>query len=269
MDHITGQNRDQIRMVALGEMVEDESMVRVIDAFVDMLDLSLFNFKYFELNHQGRPPFHPSTMLKIYFYGYKNGIRSCRQLEKACRTNIEMMWLINEQRPHYKTIANFRKDNAKPFKEVFRYFVAILKDWKLIDGRTIAIDCFKIRAQNSLKNNFNARKVRRHLEYIDDRIAEYERVLSESDDELVQQKLDGQKSKQKRYEEIGKRLDECGNGQISTTDQDARAVVFQRNKVKVGYDVQAASDGKHELLIAADWLLTPRLEMSTIQRHYL
>jgi len=107
MHHISGQDRDQIRMVSLGEMVEEGSMVRVIDAFVDMLDLSSFQFKYFELNEQGRPPFHPSTMLKIYFYGYQNGIRSCRQLAKACRTNIEMMWLIHEQRPHYKMIANF------------------------------------------------------------------------------------------------------------------------------------------------------------------
>jgi len=191
-------------------------------------------------------------MLKIYFYGYQNGIRSCRQLEKACKTNIEMMWLIHEQRPHFKTIANFRKDNAGPFKEVFRYFVAILKDWKLIDGETIAIDSFKIRAQNSLKNNFNERKVKRHLEYIDSRIAEYECILSESDDEVVQEKLEGQMAKRKRYKKIGAQLNEIGDGQISTTDADARAVVFQRNSVKVGYNVQAASDGKYKLLIAAD-----------------
>jgi len=191
-------------------------------------------------------------MLKIYFYGYQNGIRSCRQLDKACRTNIEMMWLIHEQRPHYKTIANFRKDNAGPFKDVFRYFVAMLKEWRLIDGRTIAIDSFKIRAQNSLKNNFNERKVKRHLEYIDGRIAEYEGILSESDDEAVKEKLEGQKSKRKRYKKIGSQLKESGDGQISTTDTDARAVVFQRNSVKVGYNVQAASDGKYKLLIAAD-----------------
>ena len=109
MHHITGQDRDQIRMVSLGEIVEEESMARIIDAFVDMLDLASFQFTYFELNQHGRPPFHPSTMLKIYFYGYHNGIRSCRQLEKACKTNNEMMWLIHEQHPHYETIANFSK----------------------------------------------------------------------------------------------------------------------------------------------------------------
>ena len=113
MHHISGLDRDQMRMVSLGEMVDKDSMVKVIDAFVDMLDLSSYHFTYFELNQQGRPPFHPSTMLKIYFYGYQNGIRSCRQLEKACKTNIEMMWLIHEQRPHFKTIANF-SDGVSP-----------------------------------------------------------------------------------------------------------------------------------------------------------
>jgi len=96
-------------------MVEAESLVRIIDAFVDMLDLKQFDFTYFKLNKEGRPPFHPSTMMKIYLYGYQNSIRSCRKLEKACKTNIEMMWLINEQKPHFKTIANFRKDNSKAF----------------------------------------------------------------------------------------------------------------------------------------------------------
>ena len=103
MDHKHGQDRNQIRMISLEQMVEPQSLVRVIDAFVDMLDLEQFGFSYFQLNEQGRPPFHPSTMMKIYLYGYQNSIRSCRKLEKACKTNIEMMWLINEQRPHYRT----------------------------------------------------------------------------------------------------------------------------------------------------------------------
>jgi len=150
-------------MISLEQMVEENSLARVIDAFVDMLDLEEFGFSYFKLNKEGRPPFHPSTMVKIYFYGYQNGIRSCRKLETACKLNTEMMWLIKGQQPHYKTIANFRKDNADSFKKTFRYFVALLKEWKLVDGKTIAIDSFKIRAQNSLKNNFNEKKIKRHL----------------------------------------------------------------------------------------------------------
>ena len=239
-------------MVSLGEMVEEESLVRVIDSFVDMLDLENFGFTYYKLNKQGRPPYHPSTMIKLYFYGYQNGIRSSRKLEKACVRNIEVMWLISNQRPHYKTIANFRKDNANAFKEVFRYFVALLKEWHLIDGKTIGIDSFKIRAQNSLKNNFNERKVKRHLDYIDKRIQEYESQLDEEDDETVRGKLEHQASKRQAYKTIREALKQTGDGQISTTDPEAKAVIFQRNSVKVGYNIQAASDSKHKLLIAAD-----------------
>ena len=128
-------------------------------------------------------------MMKLYLYGYQNTIRSCRKLEKACKTNIEVMWLINQQKPHYKTIANFRKDNAVAFKEVFRYFVALLKDWSLIGGNTIAIDSFKIRAQNSLKNNFNARKVKRHIDYIDQKILDYEMQLDQEYDQEIVDKV--------------------------------------------------------------------------------
>lgn len=213
-------------MISLEQMVEKESLVRIIDAFVDMLNLEQFSFSYFKLNNEGRPPFHPATMMKIYLYGYQNSIRTCRKLEKACKTNIEMMWLINEQRPHFKTIANFRKDNTKAFKEVFRYFVAMLKDWKLIDGKTIAIDSFKIRAQNSLKNNFNERKVKRHIDYIDNKIAQYEQVLDQEFDEDTKDKLENNRQKKANYQSIDKQLKEITDGQLSTTDPDSRAVVF-------------------------------------------
>lgn len=164
MEHIQGQSRNQLRVFSLEQMVEKEGMVRIIDAFVDMLDLETFGFNYYTLNKQGRPPFHPSTMMKLYLYGYQNGIRSCRKLEKACKTNLEVKWLIQEQRPHYRTISNFRQNNPATFKEVFRYFVAVLKEWDMIDGKTIAIDSFKIRAQNSLKNNLRNKKQSTRLE---------------------------------------------------------------------------------------------------------
>ncbi len=252
MDHIKGNNRNQIRMLSLDQMVEPESMVRIIDAFVDMLDLKQFDFNYFSLNKQGRPPYHPAIMMKLYLYGYQNSIRTCRKLEKACKTNIEVMWLVGEQRPHFKTIANFRKDNDKAFKKVFQYFVALLKDWKLIDGKTIAIDSFKIRAQNSLKNNFNERKIKRHLDYIDKKIAEYENALDQEFDQDIKDKLEHNHKKKDKYQQIGEQLKQSNDGQLSSTDPDAKAVVFQRNSVKVGYNIQAASDGKHKLLIAAD-----------------
>lgn len=252
MQHIQGNNRNQIKMISLEQMVEKESLVRIIDAFIDMLDLEQFGFNYYQLNKEGRPPFHPATMMKIYLYGYQNSIRTCRKLEKACRTNIELMWLVHEQTPNFKTIANFRRDNSKAFKAVFRYFVALLKDWKLIDGKTIAIDSFKIRAQNSLKNNFNERKVKRHIKYIDNKIAEYEEELNQEYDEITNTKLHHNKQKKENYQNISRQLKDSGDGQISTTDPDSRAVVFQRNSVKVGYNIQAGSDSKHKLLVAAD-----------------
>ncbi len=252
MEHIYGRDRNQIRIISLEEMIEKESLVRIIDAFVDMLDLQQFEFTYFQLNKEGRPPFHPATMMKLYLYGYQNSIRSCRKLEKACKTNIEVMWLINEQRPHYRTIANFRKNNSKAFKAVFRHFVALLKGWKLIQGKTIAIDSFKIRAQNSLKNNFNERKIKRHINYIDNKIAEYEQALDGEFDRNTKDKLEHNKQKKDTYQKVNQQLKQTNDGQLSTTDPDARAVVFQRNSVKVGYNVQAVSDAKYKLLIAAD-----------------
>ncbi len=255
MEHITGSDRKQLKMICLDQMVGRESMVSIIDAFVDILDLEQFGFLYYRLNREGRPPFHPATMMKLYLYGYQNGIRTCRKLEKACKTNIEVMWLIREQQPHYKTIAKFRKDNAKAFKEVFRYFVALLKDWDLVEGKTIAIDSFKIRAQNSLKNNFNEKKVKRHLDYIDKRIKEYEQALEQADDEQQQneitQKVTGSKDKKQYYLDVRHQLEDSPDDQISATDPDSRAVVFQRNSVRVGYNIQAVSDDKNKLLIAA------------------
>ena len=168
--------------MSLEQFVHKESFVRIIDAFVDALDLEDYGFSYYKLNKSGRPPFHPSSMLKLYIYGYENGIRSCRKLEKATTINIEVMWLLKGLRPNFKTIANFRKDNSKAFREVFRSFVSMLKDWNLVDGKHIAIDSFKIRAQNSLKNNHNQRKIDRHLEYIDNKINEYFELLDDEED---------------------------------------------------------------------------------------
>ena len=187
-----GQDREQMMVMSLEQFVDKGSSVRIIDAFVDALNLEEHGFLYFKLNKSGRPPFHPSTLLKLYIYGYQNGIRSCRKLEKATQINIEVMWLLKCLRPNFKTISKFRKDNAKAFREVFRSFVTILKDWNLVDGKHIAIDSFKIRAQNSLKNNHNQRKIDRHLDYIDNKINEYSDVLDDEDNatrrEFINQK---------------------------------------------------------------------------------
>lgn len=254
MHHVPGQNRHQPIVGTLEELVSPTSFARIIDAFVDALDLESFDFTYFRLNEEGRPPFHPSVMLKLCLYGYQHGIRPCRKLAQACKLNIEVMWLVEQRQPSYKTINNFRKDNGEAFRGVFRRFVYVLREWKLIGGKTIAVDSFKIRAQNSLKNNYNARKIERHQKYADRKLAEYQAALDEegTDEEALQQKITAKKEQRKKYKQLEKQLADSPDGQLSTTDSDARAVVFQRNSVRVGYNIQAAADGKHKLLLAMD-----------------
>ena len=256
MDHVTGSNREQIKMISLDQMVDPKSPVRIIDAFVNALDLKKYDFLFFNLKPEGRPPFHPAVMMKLYLYGYQNGITTCRKLAKACINNIEVMWLVEERRPAWRTIAKFRANNHKAFQEVFRDFVAMLRKWKLVDGKTVAIDSFKIRASNSLKNNHNIRKIKRHQRYIEEQLKEYEKELDKEtvpeNKKMIKKKIAKQKTNKKKYKKLEEQLDESNEAQISTTDPDSRAVFFQRTSVKVGYNIQAASDKKHKLLIAAD-----------------
>ena len=256
MDHIQGQDREQMMIMSLNQMVHEEAFVRIIDAFVDALNLEEYGFLYYKLNKSGRPPFHPSVLLKLYIYGYQNGVRSCRKLEKSTKINLEVMWLLKGLRPNFKTIAKFRKDNAKAFRLVFRSFLSILKDWDLVDGKHIAIDSFKIRAQNSLKNNYNQKKIERHLNYIDGKINEYLDQLDEEQDPALRQeinrKLEHNIEKADQYLNLSKRLDSEQIDQISTVDPDSRAVVLHRNIVHVGYNIQASSDRKHKMLVAMD-----------------
>jgi len=133
-------------------------------------------------------------------YGYKKQLRSSYRLEEACRVNLEAIWLIKGLRPSARKIAYFRKDNSKAFKQAFRYFVLVLKDMDLISGETIAVDSFKIRAQNSLKNNFKQKKIDRHLDYIDGKINDYPEELEAEDldeesREETEQKIEIQKER--------------------------------------------------------------------------
>jgi transposase len=177
MPHVTGQQRNQMMILCLESTVLPDAFVRVIDAFVDATNLDSFGFAHATCKDEGRPSFHPSVLLKLYLYGYHYGIRSSRKLEREARLNLEAQWLTLCQCPRYKTIADFRKNHSGAFRRVFRSFVRLLRDWELADGQTVAIDSFKIRAQNSLKNNLNQNKIDRHLEYIDNKIAEYETLL--------------------------------------------------------------------------------------------
>ncbi len=170
MQHKQGEERNQMFMFSLESAIAADSFVRVVDVFVHSIYLKSFGFANVECHDDGCPPYPPSALLKLYLYGNRHGISTTRKLERQAQTNIEAMWLVSGLRPKYKTIANFRKNHPKAFREVFRRFVWMLKEWKLIDGETVAIDSFKIRASNSLKNNFNANKLKQHIEYIDNQI---------------------------------------------------------------------------------------------------
>lgn len=252
MDFITGFNRDQLVMMDFESCLGPDSWARIVDMFVDVLPMRELGF-IDVLNNEGRPPYLSSDMLKLYLYGYKNKLRSSRQLEHACKVNLEVIWLLKGLRPSARKIAYFRKDNAKAFKQAFRHFVGLLKDWELIEGQTIAIDSFKIRAQNALKNNFNQKKIDRHIEYIENKIKEYQQQLDEGDGghdhQEIQDKIAYQESKKEKYRRIEKRLHESGERQISLTDPDANAVVLHRNIVNIGYNVQAGCDAKHKLFV--------------------
>lgn len=235
--------------------VAHDCWARIVDLFVDMLPLGNLGFKDTPAD-EGRPPFHPSGMLKLHLYGYKNQLRSSRKLAHACRVNMEVIWLMKGLRPSARKIAYFRKNNAKAFKQAFRYFVVLLKEMNLIDGKTIAIDSFKIRAQNSLKNNFNQKKIDRNIDYIDNKIDAYQDQLEQEDNqdkqEEINTKIAYQKDKKRNYESLEQQLKESGESQISLSDPDARSVILHRNVVNVGYCVQAGCDGKHNLFINND-----------------
>jgi hypothetical protein len=168
--------------------------------------------------------------LKLYLYGYHQGILTSRKLEREAQTNLEAMWLLNSLKPKYKTIADFRRIHSKAFREVSRRFVCLLKEWDLIEGETVAIDSFKIRGSNSLKNNFNESKLCRHLEYIDRQIRKYEAQLYANDNEderkELEKKIKERNEKKGRYQKIKHDLKESGQEQNSLTDPDSRSVIL-------------------------------------------
>lgn len=253
MPQILGEDRNQIFMISLDTMIPEDDFVRVLDAFVDAIDMKSFGFTQTIDKKDGRPYYPAQVLMKLYLYGYHYGIRSSRKLECEAAYNLQAMWLTQCRYPRYKTIADFRKNNAKAFRAVFRSFVKLLAKWELADGELIAIDSFKIRAQNSLKNNLNQNKIDRHLEYIDNKVAEYEQALTQADQEedkkALQAKIETQNLRKQGYEKLQEQLQQSGQEQISLTDADAKSVVLHRNIINVGYNIQASCDAKHKLLV--------------------
>ena len=257
MQYIQGISRNQLQMASLEDKINTDNPVRFIDAFVSFIDLKKVGFEPKTLKKEGRPSFQTEVFLKLYLYGYLNGVRSSRRLEKECFRNIEVQWLLEDMRPNYHTICDFRKDNPKALKQLFKLFVSFLKNADLIAGETIAIDGTKSRAHNSKKANFNQKKIDKHKEYIDTKSQEYLDQLEQNDVnenpiaiKNIQQKIARLKQNKIKYELLEEQLKTSGEPQVSTTDPDARALLVQGQVVEVSYNIQAAVDNKYNLVVA-------------------
>jgi transposase len=257
MQHITGIPRNQMSFSSLEDLISLNNPVRFVDAFVDALSLVALGFKIQTLKTEGRPSFDTKVFLKIYLYGYLNGLRSSRKLEKECERNIELQWLLCGLVPNYHSISDFRKQNPSGLKNLFKLFVTFLKDSDLIAGETIAIDGTKSRAHNGKKANFNQKKIERHLAYIEEKTQEYLDQLDQNDSQessstisKIQEKIARLKTNKIGYEILQEKLKASGDPQISTTDEDARALLVQGVVVEVSYNIQAAVDNKHNLVVA-------------------
>lgn len=253
MKFIQGHNRNQINLfpVSLDESIEPDNEVRIIDLFVESLSIKDFGFRT-DFVENGRPAYHPADLLKLFIYGYLNKVRSSRGLEKECRRNIEVMWLLKCLKPDHNTIANFRRDNPKAIRKVFRATVQIARHFDLIGGKLIAGDSTKLRAQNSKKNNFNQAKIDRHLAYIDNKLEEYTCALAEEDGDNkqpIREEINKQQQRKERYKNIEKQLKESGESQVSTSDPESRQIMSRNNITEVCYNVQATVDAKNNIPI--------------------
>ena len=253
MKFIQGHNRTQINLfpVSLDQSIDPDNEVRIIDLFVDSLSIKDYGFRT-DFPENGRPAYHPADLLKLFIYGYMNKVRFSRYLEKECRRNIEVMWLLKCLRPDHNTISNFRRDNPKAIKKVFRTTVQIAKHFDLIGGKLIAGDSTKLRAQNSKKNNYNQAKIDRHIAYIDNKLEEYTRALAENDGDnrmKIEAEINKQEERKAAYRDLEKKLRESGEPQISLSDPESRQIMIRNNITEVAYNVQTTVDSKNNIPI--------------------
>ena len=257
---IQGEARNQGTLLPelLDDYVADTNPVRVIDVFVDELDLSKLGFEGVDPAATGRPAYHPATLLRLYIYGYLNRIQSSRRLEREAHRNIELMWLTGRLMPDFKTIANFRKDNGKAIRGVCRQFVVLCQQLGLFTEALVAIDGSKFKAVNNRDRNFTSAKLQRRMEEIESSINRYLTALDTADrqepsiaqarTERLENKIAALKKQMQNLREIEVQLNNTPDKQISLTDPDARSMKTRGNGI-VGYNVQTAVDAKHHLIV--------------------
>jgi transposase len=263
MPHIQGVQRDAVLLFpsSLDEYITPDNPVRVIDAFVDQLDLQALGFRRAVAASTGRPAYHPGDLLKLYIYGYLNRIRSSRLLERESHRNVELIWLLKKLTPDFKTIADFRKDNLQPLQKVCRAFTVLCKELELFGGELVAIDGSKFKAWNNRKRNWNDQKLGRALQEIDEKISSYLHDLDAQDRQHpnpprltaseLQTRIDQLRARHEQYQILREQLAASGESQISLTDPDSRSMSIGQG-VEVCYNVQVVTDAKHKLIVAND-----------------
>jgi transposase len=253
---IEGENRNQSTLFPerFDDYVGEDNPVRVIDVFLDGLDISGLGFKT-EASETGRPGYHPRTMLKIYVYGYLNQVHSSRRLEREAQRNVELMWLTGRLAPDFKTIADFRKDNGEAIRLVCREFVMLCRKLNLLTDTLVAIDGSKFKAVNNRDKNFTRAKMKRRLAEVEASIERYLGKLDSADaaappedTRSIEEKIGALKQEMARLKKFEVRMLDAPDQQLSLTDPDARSL-RHRGSGLVGYNVQTAVDTQHHLIV--------------------
>jgi len=264
-NYVEGMNRNQVILLpdTLDDYVGEDNPVRFIDAFVDGLDMKELGFKHSEPSEEGRPPYDPRDMLKLYVYGYLNQVRSSRKLERECHRNVEVIWLMKKLAPDFKTIADFRKCNVDCIKPLFREFVYLCRSLDLFGGELVGIDGSKFKAVNSTKRNLNEKTLAERLRRVEERIAGYLKEMEENDKaddrrnesgrvEKLKEKIGKLEEKRQEYTRIQDEMRETGQKQVSLTDPDSRLMRVDSRKLDVCYNVESAVDSKNHLIVDYD-----------------
>ncbi len=261
---IEGEDRGQSTLFPerLDDWISEDNPVRVIDVFVDELDLGGLGFDRVAPQATGRPGYHPSVLLKLYIYGYLNRVQSSRRLEREAGRNVEVMWLTGRLAPDHKTIADFRKDNGRAIRKVCARFVALCRQLDLFADASVAIDGSKFKAVNARDRNFTRAKMKRRMEQIEESVERYLHQLDSADRQepslarttetaRLQDKIAKLKEEMQRLGKLEVRMLAAPDRQVSLSDPDARSMATSgRGSGMVGYNVQAAVDTEHHLIVA-------------------
>ncbi len=279
---VEGEDRSQSTLFPerLEDWISEDNPVRVVDVFVDELDLGGLGFDRVAPRATGRPSYHPSVLLKLYIYGYLNRVQSSRRLERESGRNVEVMWLTGRLTPDHKTIANFRKDNGPAIRKVCSQFVALCRQLNLFADASVAIDGSKFKAVNTRDKNFTRAKMKRRMEQIEESVDRYLHQLDSADRQepsraretkttRLQDKIATLKDEMQRLGRLEARMLTEPGQQISLTDPDARSMATSgRGSGMVGYNVQSAVDTTHHLFVAHEVtnVGTDRSQLSAIAK---